>query len=157
VTDVDLRALEREARSSGDDLTAWVRYVRALDRQGEEPPDELLETAARIRESLRSPVGRDRIADTRIAVGDEVSVDEQQTPFITGKWRGIVVRIVTQLDEHGQRYSTYRVRPILPDDDDLDAAPIAWRVRPTLEQFASGLQLAREDRIELIARGRDAP
>ncbi len=69
-----------------------------------------------------------------LEAGDVVSVEEVESPWVRGAWRGEVLRVF----EAGDKY----VRP-------LDAE-LPYRVRPSAEYLAKGLYLTREDNARLI-------
>lgn len=149
MADQDLRGLERAARDAPEDLGVWVRYVTALDASGQPPPADLAEVAARYR---ACPADARELA--RIQVGDEVWVEEHDTPWIAGRWRGIVTSAdVIDVDTTGKPYLRFRVRPSADDADELEALP--WRVRVLPEQRVRGLELGRDDRLEVVARAVD--
>lgn len=154
MADDDLRALERAARDARDNASIWIRYVRALAKSQIEPPADLALMARRVRAALA-----DSPAHVLLEPGDEVWVEERYNPFIVGKWRGVVmaVRLLAAFDPRGGEYLQFRVRPILPDEDDPDAQPLPFRVKLLPEQRARGIELHRSDRLELIARRSSAP
>jgi len=146
--DDDLRHLEHEARTAGEDAATWIRYVRALDRHGRPAPTDLEGEVTRIRAALA-----DSEQHANIRVGDEVLVEEiNSNNWIVGPWRGIVTKILLGKTDRGSGYLQFYVRPFFPDEDDPDAAPLPFRVKPLGEQRVNGLILAREDRLELVAR-----
>ena len=148
MADDDLRHLERAARGATDDTSVWVRYVRALDREGASPPPDLAELVRRVRASFADAPGHATIQE-----GDEVWVEEHsQLYWIRGRWRGVVTKVSIQPGATGE-YLTFRVRPILPDEDDPAAEPLPFRIAILPEQRVRGLVLQREDRLELIRRG----
>src|SRR4051794_31529448 len=146
--DEDMRALEREARASRDDVVAWTRYVRALKLSSNPPPADLAEQARRFRAGLDKAPWL-----ATIRAGDEVWVDEHESPWIVGRWRGIVTKVYLDYDEPLDRdFVRLRVRPVLMDED---PDPLPYRVRPLPEHRVRGFELGREDRVELIARAVD--
>jgi hypothetical protein len=148
--DDELRGLERAARDARDDTSVWIRYVRALDRKHAEAPDDLSLVVRRVRASFA-----DTPEHATIDEGDEVLVDEHDTPWIVGPWRGIVTKVHLRTDERTRgEFLSFRVRPLFPDEDDPDAEPLKYRTRPLPEQRVRGLELARADRLSLIARKR---
>lgn len=151
MADDELRILERAARDARDDTSAWIRYVRALDREGATAPPDLDLLARRVRASFA-----DAPAHATIAEGDEVWVEEHNHHYwIRGRWRGIVTEVFLRPSEGVPgEYLTFRVRPIFPDDDDPDAEPLPFRITILPEHRVRGLVLQREDRVELIARHR---
>jgi hypothetical protein len=150
MADDELRHLERAARDARDDSSVWIRYVRALDREDATPPEDLAVLVRRVRASFA-----DSPEHATIDEGDEVWVDEHRNPWIVGRWRGRVMKVQLWRDDPRlAEYLSFVVLPFFPDDDDPDAQPLAWRVKPLPEQRVRGLQLAREDRLELIARRR---
>jgi hypothetical protein len=150
MTDDVLRGLERAARESPDDVGAWIRYSKALDRSREEPPADLALGTKRIRAALRDDASRAQIVE-----GDEVWVDEwpERNRWVLGRWRGVVTKVGFMQHPDGRWSLQFKVRPILPDNDDLDAEPIPFRIRPQPDHLVRGLELACEDKVELIARG----
>ncbi|MBI3723571.1 hypothetical protein HY251_06410 [bacterium] len=143
--DHDLRTLERMARATPNDLVAWMRYVRALELAGRDPPPDLAEHERRLVAQAR---------ESTIRVGDEVWVEENDGAWLVGRWRGIVTACrIEEDDGTGRQYVRFRVRPKDLVDDDTN--PLPWRVRPLPEQRVRGLELSRHDRLELIARGVD--
>ena len=107
-----------------DELLTRLRRVSAED------PRDL---AARFRYRLECVrIGRAEMAG--LEVGDVVWVDEVESPWICGGWRGEVLKVF----EAGDKY----VRP-------LDRA-ISYRVRPSPEYLAKGLYLTRQDRTRLV-------
>jgi hypothetical protein len=151
MADDELRHLERAARDAQDDSSAWIRYVRALDRKHQVAPDDLELLVKRVRASFA-----DSPEHATLAEGDEVWVDEQNNlPWIRARWRGVVTNVALQPSAGRPGwYLTFRVRPILPDEDDPEAEPLPFRISILPEQRVRGLQLQREDRLELIARKR---
>jgi hypothetical protein len=107
--DRDLLDLRRRVLEEGADATARYRY--------------------RV-ECLRA--GRPDLAG--LEVGDVVLVDEVESPWVRGSWRGEVLRLF----DAGDKY----VRP-------LDAG-VSYRVKPSPEYLAKGLYLTREDRTSLV-------
>ncbi len=69
-----------------------------------------------------------------LEVGDVVSVQEVESPWVRGAWRGEVLRVF----DAGDKY----VRPV--------EAELPYRVRPSLEYLAKGLYLTREDQATLL-------
>src|SRR5438128_527396 len=123
MADDELRNLERAARDARDDTSAWIRYVRALDRERATAPDDLAAIARRVRASFA-----DSPAHALIDEGDEVWVDEHKLNWIHGRWRGVVMKVQLRIDDPRlHEYLSFVVRPILPDEDDLDAEPFPWR------------------------------
>jgi len=148
VTDDRLRVLERAARAASDDVEAWVRWFRALTAARLKPPSDLPETARRVLACLDE-------APSLAAVfpGDLVWVEESGNVWIAGRWRGIVTRCELVWD-HDRAHADLRVRVRPTALDDEEDAP-RWRIRPLLEQRVRGLELSRQDRVELIERGVD--
>ena len=68
-------------------------------------------------------------------VGDVVSVEEVESPWVRGVWRGEVLRVF----DAGDKY----VRPLERD--------LPYRVRPSAEYLEKGLYLTREDQATLVA------
>lgn len=106
------------------DILEWRRRVL------EEAGDACARYRYRI-ECLRA--GRRDLAG--LEVGDLVLVEEVESPWVRGAWRGEVLRLF----EAGDKY----VRPV-------DAA-VPYRVRPSPEYLAKGLYLTREDRTVLVS------
>jgi len=151
LADALLRALERAARADPDDLDVWTRYVRALGQARRDPPEDLSEQHKRMRAALGGALSPELAT---IGEGDEVWVDEVDTAWIVGRWRGIVTaRYVEQDDARSRPYVRFRVRPTNMADDDTN--PLPWRVRPLPQHRVFGVQLSRHDRLELIARDVD--
>lgn len=69
-----------------------------------------------------------------LEVGDVVSVEEVESPWVRGPWRGEVLRVF----DAGDKY----VRPIERE--------LPYRVRPSAEYLAKGLYLTREDQAVLV-------
>jgi len=69
-----------------------------------------------------------------LEVGDVVAVEEVESPWVRGMWRGEVLRVF----EAGDKY----VRPV---EDELP-----YRVKPSAEYLAKGLYLTREDLAVLV-------
>jgi len=69
-----------------------------------------------------------------VEAGDVVAVEEVESPWVRGPWRGEVLRVF----DAGDKY----VRPV--------GGPIPYRVRPSSEYLAKGLYLTREDRTTLV-------
>jgi hypothetical protein len=107
--DRDLLDLRRRVLEEGADATARYRY--------------------RV-ECLRA--GRPDLAG--LEVGDVVLVDEVESPWVRGSWRGEVLRLF----DAGDKY----VRPLDPG--------VSYRVKPSPEYLAKGLYLTREDRTSLV-------
>ncbi len=107
--DRDLLELRRRTLEGTDDLLTRYRYRIAC---------------------LRS--GRAELAGSE--VGDVVLVDEVESPWVRGQWRGEVCRVF----EAGDKY----VRPL---DQNLN-----YRVKPPPEYAAKGLYLTREDQTNLL-------
>jgi hypothetical protein len=108
--DRDILGLGRLTRQ--DEADAWARY--------------------RYRVALVR-AGKHELAG--IEIGDTVSVEEVESPWVRGVWIGEVLRVF----DAGDKY----VRPI--------GADLAYRVRPSAEYLAKGLYLTREDQARLIA------
>jgi len=150
MADGELRILERAARDARDDTSVWIRYVRALDREEAPPPEDLASVVRRVRASFA-----DSPEHAIIDVGDEVWVEEVDTPWIIGGWRGVVMNVLLGLDDRTKgEFLSFRVRPIFPDEDDPDATPLKWRTKPLPEQRVRGLLLDRMDRLSLLAKKR---
>lgn len=66
--------------------------------------------------------------------GDVVWVEEVESPWVYGPWRGEVLKIF----EAGDKY----VRPLDP--------ALVYRVRPSPEYLARGLYLTRQDKTTLL-------
>lgn len=149
MADDELRHLERAARDARDDTNAWIRYVRALDRERAEAPFDLSLLVRRVRASFA-----DAPAHATIEEGDEVWVEEHAHLYwIRGRWRGVVTEVFLSPSEgRPGEYLTFRVRPIFPDEDDPEATPLPLRIAILPEHRVRGLLLQREDRLELIAR-----
>ena len=69
-----------------------------------------------------------------LEVGDVVSIEEVESPWVRGAWRGEVLRVF----DAGDKY----VRPIDPG--------VLYRVKPSPEYLAKGLYLTREDQATLV-------
>ncbi len=151
--DDELRLLEHELRASGKDAALLVRYAHLLARRGAEPPADLNESVQRIRAAMAH-----RPEHAGIERGDEVWVEEQKTNnWVVGRWRGIVTEVLLEpAAASGAFYLQFRVRPLFPDEEDLDAEPIPFRKAPLPEQRVRGLILDREDHLELIAKNSTA-
>ncbi len=146
--DDELRSLERAVRDARDDTSAWIRYVRALDRKHASPPNDLGDVVRRVRASFA-----DSPAHALIEEGDEVLVEEHYNAFIVGPWRGVVMKVHLRAGEGPvPEHLSFRVRPIFPDEDDPEAKPLAFRVKLLPEQRVRGVELAREDRLQLLER-----
>ncbi|MEZ0228661.1 MAG: hypothetical protein ACAI25_08555, partial [Planctomycetota bacterium] len=76
--------------------------------------------------------GRPELAG--LEVGDVVAVEEVESPWVRGSWRGEVLRVF----DAGDKY----VRPV---DRELP-----YRVKPSAEYLAKGLYLTREDQAVLV-------
>jgi hypothetical protein len=152
VSDENLRTLERLARESPDDAHVWARYARALQLAQATAPEDMAAKVQRVSACLT-----DSPSQAMIEVGDEVWVDEHDTPYIVGRWRGVVRAILFEPDElSGKLALRFRVRPSDLDDPE-SRARIKWRAGPRREWFRLGLKLSKEDRLELIARGQRPP
>lgn len=108
---MDGEILKLQRRLIEDEHDAWARYRYRL-------------------ECVRA--GRAELAG--LEVGDVVSVEEVESPWVRGSWRGEVLRVF----EAGDKY----VRPI---DRELP-----YRVKPSAEYLAKGLYLTREDQAVLV-------
>jgi hypothetical protein len=146
--DHDVRVMERALRAAPDDVGLLIRYVAALDAGKLEPPADLLDAVRRARACVaRAP------EHTGIEEGDEVWVEELDTPWIHGRWRGWVTRVWIWKDElRGHERLAYRVRPDFGDDD---GSELPWRIRPDSSQRVRGLELGSEVKLELIAKQTD--
>jgi hypothetical protein len=110
--DRDLVDLRRRVLEAGNDPCARYRYRVACLR-----------------------AGKPELAG--IEVGDLVLVDEVESPWVRGRWRGEVLRLF----DAGDKY----VRPVDPI--------VSYRVKPSPEYLAKGLYLTREDRTFLVVPG----
>jgi hypothetical protein len=107
-----------------DDLLSTLRRRAVAD-----PGDD----AARFR--FRLACVRDGRTDLAgIQPGDIVWVEEVESPWVYGPWRGEVLKVF----EAGDKY----VRPLEPS--------LVYRVRPSPEYLARGLYLTRQDKTTLI-------
>ncbi len=149
--DDELRLLEHQVRAAIKDTTLLLRYVRVLARHQVEPPPDLAERVGWVRLALKDHPER-----AGIEQGDEVWVEEQNNNWIVGRWRGLVTEVRVLQDPVLGHHLQFRVRPFFPDEDDPDAEPLPFRVKPLPEQRVRGLELAREDRLELIAKNSTA-
>jgi hypothetical protein len=147
--DDELRLLEHELKTSSKDVALLVRYARLLARHGVEPAPDLNESVQRVRAAMAH-----RPEHVGIERGDEVWVEEQKTNnWVDGRWRGIVTEVLLQpTPVGGAFYLQFRVRPLFPDEEDLDAEPIPFRKAPLPEQRVRGLILDRDDHLELVAK-----
>lgn len=68
-----------------------------------------------------------------LEVGDIVEVDEVESPWVRGRWRGQVMRLF----DAGDKY----VKPV---------DKVCYRITPKEEYLADGLYLSREDRTTLL-------
>ncbi len=107
--DRELQRLRR--RLIEDQGDAWARYRYRL-------------------ECVR--LGRPDLAG--LEVGDIVCVEEVESPWVRGSWRGEVLRVF----DAGDKY----VRPVERE--------LPYRVRPSAEYLAKGLYLTREDQAVLV-------
>lgn len=147
MSDRDLRALERAARSSPDDAQVWVRYVREHLRSGggAPPPGDLAPRFERVVACLRSSP-----AHALLEAGDRVWVEELESPYISGRWRGLIRAVHFAPDPVSGRLGLrFRVWPLGLEDP---IPEIAWRVSPQPQWLVHGLELSGEDRLELIER-----
>lgn len=108
---MDGEILRLQRRIAEDQNDPWVRYRYRL-------------------ECVRA--GRPELAG--LEVGDVVGVEEVESPWVRGAWRGEVLRVF----DAGDKY----VRPVEHD--------LPYRVKPSAEYLAKGLYLTREDQAVLV-------
>lgn len=104
--------------------------LNELKREMEENPDDQ-NAKYRFRvEAVRAGRG----GEAGFEVGDEVDVEEKESPWVKGNWRGVVLRVF----DAGDKY----IRPLTDDKE--------WRVKPSPEYFQKGLYLTKEDSVTLV-------